>query len=222
MINGQRSTALALAKASAMAYANDGVVVGYGTCQASITKTDSAIIVAYKGTDNPAEWMSNLDRHKVFNDMGGVHRGFYGTLNNVHRDVLNYTKGTHLPIWFTGHSRGGAHALISAARFVFEGITIAGVYTFGSPRVGDSAFARWCNKHIADHHRFVYQSDIVTRLPRIGYKHCGQVHWHDGHEWRRRMPLHSRIGAWLFARQWPFIGDAAKDHSIQEYIGALA
>ena len=100
-------------------------------------------------------------------------------------------------------------------------IQIAGCYTFGSPRVGDSDFARWCNKNIV-HHRYVYQSDIVTRLPRIGYKHTGTLHWHDGSEWRLRTPWWTRLGAFLFARRWPFIGDAVADHSISKYVEALA
>jgi hypothetical protein len=238
MINGQRSTALTLAKASAMAYANDGVVVGYGTCQASITTDDEKIIVAYKGTDNIREWISNMDRLQIDTDHGRVHRGVNDSMNRCYSDVLKYISGTRKQIWTTGHSRGAMQALITSARFAGEGIQIAGCYTFGSPRVGDSKFAKWCNKNINNHYRFVNESDPVPLLPHFdswmsainplswplvwknSYKHCGTVRWFDGDDWRSKQPTLDWLKTWATKRD-KAVGDGLTDHYIENYIRAL-
>lgn len=72
------------------------------------------------------------------------------------------------PVWITGHSLGGALATMAAARLIGDGVLepeeIAGVYTFGQPRVGDAAFAH--DYALAGRHfRVVHDNDVVTRVP---------------------------------------------------------
>ena len=45
------------------------------------------------------------------------------------------------PLWFAGHSQGGALAMLAARAFVEGGKSVQGVYTFGQPKVGDLLFA---------------------------------------------------------------------------------
>jgi hypothetical protein len=218
-------TAQRLARASQVAYAppHGSDVIGDDHCLVHITRDGTNVVFAFQGTNDGIDWISNADRRYATIDQGRVHNGFASSLA-VWLDAIVVEAemiGNAEQLWITGHSRGGAHALLFAAACVARGVAVTGCYTFGSPRVGDTRFAAWCDRNIPGHHRYVYQSDIVPRLPRIGYTHCGHLHWHDGQDWRTRMPLHSRIGAWLFARRWPFIGDAAADHSIGQYIRAL-
>jgi alpha/beta superfamily hydrolase len=83
------------------------------------------------------------------------------------RDTSNRT------IWFTGHSLGAALATLAANRY---GKT-QGLYTFGSPRVGDVDFAD--DFHISAY-RFVNNNDIVAKVPPpIRYKHVGDLKYID-------------------------------------------
>lgn len=227
-MNHGPQAALALAQAAADAYDShaDGIQIGTGLCHCVIRRTaDGEIIVAWRGTENLSQWLSNAEVGKArFNNLR-VHAGFSATVGDLLRDVDDaieeVRQSVHDQVWTCGHSRGGAHALLYSVFRTASNRPLTGTYTYGCPRVGDSKFAAWCDRNVTGHHRYVYQSDIVTRIPRIGYAHCGQLHWHDGREWRLHMPLHSRIGAFLFFRKWPFIGDTAKDHGIGSYLGAL-
>ena len=106
----------------------------------------------------------------------GIHRGFEQALlqTNVWEAIepfLDTLSGR--PIWFTGHSLGAALATIAAAR-CHTRRPVRGLYTFGSPRVGNSEFTRTVPPAC---YRFVNNDDIVTRLPPsvAGYEHVGQT-----------------------------------------------
>jgi hypothetical protein len=76
---------------------------------------------------------------------------------------------------------GAALATLAADRLAAENVPVAGVYTFGSPRVGDGAFARTFTDRLGDRcFRFVNAADVVTRVPPPGlildYTHVGTPH----------------------------------------------
>jgi len=99
-----------------------------------------------------------------------VHSGFLGELNKVWPDIINNVEKDigNLPVYVTGHSLGGAMALLAGMRHSFEKVT-----TFGEPRVGmhiDQVFKS--NTHT----RYVNGDDPVTKLPPellFGYDHHG-------------------------------------------------
>jgi pimeloyl-ACP methyl ester carboxylesterase len=74
-----------------------------------------------------------------------------------------------LKIWITGHSLGAALATLAADRLQ----AVHGLYTFGSPRVGDEAFqARFRPKA----YRVVNGKDIVASVPPAGvFRHVGEL-----------------------------------------------
>jgi hypothetical protein len=79
-------------------------------------------------------------------------------------------------LWVTGHSLGGALAKLWALWAVARGHEVAGVYTFGQPRVGDASFATLYNSVLRDRSfRVVHADDIVPRVPWMlsRYRHAG-------------------------------------------------
>lgn len=227
MIHGL-DTAIYLANESALAYDSgaDGTHIASGLCHCVIRRTASGeIVVAFRGTEDIEDWISNGDVGKSCFGNHFVHAGFAASLApilwDIRRAIANVRKSADDQLWVCGHSRGGAFALLTGASLAMTNQPATGVYTFGSPRVGNHKFAAWCDVNVPGHHRYVNESDIVTRIPHFGYEHCGKLHWFDGVDWRTQMPIATRIGVWLFGRRWPFIGDTANDHGIGRYIAAL-
>ena len=84
-------------------------------------------------------------------------------------------KNPSLRIFFTGHSLGGALALIAASRFPDADC----VYTYGCPRAGNKAFADSIKARV---YRTVNNNDVVTTLPskKILFDKTGEEYTHKG------------------------------------------
>ncbi|XP_024543842.1 uncharacterized protein LOC9654181 isoform X1 [Selaginella moellendorffii] len=95
-------------------------------------------------------------------------------------------------VYITGHSLGGALATVFTAMLFYnkeDSVTerIAGVYTFGQPRVGDIDFADYMDEKLNDpvnrYFRIVYSNDIVPRIPFddifFQFKHFGLCFYFD-------------------------------------------
>jgi triacylglycerol lipase len=126
-----------------------------------------------------ADLMTDVDIRLVKWEQGGkVHRGFNNALDEVWDDLAMHIDKLHrkgLKIWFGGHSLGAALATLAADRCPYA----AGVYTIGSPRVGDSDFR---DRYHVQAHRIVNNSDIVAKVPPKGfYRHVGEIRFIDDH-----------------------------------------
>jgi hypothetical protein len=125
-----------------------------------------------------ADFMTNVD-FWLTDWTGGarVHRGFKNALEEVWGELFPYLRalqGRGCRIWMTGHSLGAALATLAADRYG----EVQGVYTFGSPRVGNSRFK---DRYAIRTYRFVNGSDMVTGLPPAGfYVHVGEPKFIDG------------------------------------------
>jgi triacylglycerol lipase len=88
-------------------------------------------------------------------------------------------KKNNKALWLTGHSLGAAMATIMAYRFASYdlGPTPSGLFTYGSPRVGNRKFINYFNTLPFEHHRWVNDGDIVTKIPLVPFfYHCGTMH----------------------------------------------
>ncbi len=167
--------------------------------QCFVAYSKDAIVVSFRGTTNINDWLTNSDTILVSPKPGlpKVHSGFLRALCIVWDNLLAILEKVQKTqtLWLTGHSLGGALATVAAARFALElDKPLAGVYTFGQPRVGDREFARDLNAILKSRFfRFVNNSDLVTRVPsRVrGYSHVGSLRFFDDDG-----ELHEDIGYW--------------------------
>jgi hypothetical protein len=170
------------------------------TTQCFVAHNDAFAVLSFRGTEIDnfmgafADWVRNLDFKPVDDASGGrVHRGFAQNIaavwnddanqNNVKRHLQQLLASGTRTLWITGHSLGAALAVLAAERAGRDGgLQVSGVYTFGSPCVGDAGFreqyeARGLQSRT---YRFVNSLDVVRRLPPgEDYQHVGQLKFID-------------------------------------------
>ena len=159
---------------------------GAGT-QCYVAHNDDFLIVVFRGTEirqRPGQFdfgniiedlNTDADFRLVDSGQGGmVHRGFKTAMDEVWEkqgllDRLRSKDNGRRTFWFTGHSLGAALAVLAAQRY--DGVQ--GLYTYGSPRIGDLEFK---NSFPLKAYRFVNNNDLVTRVPPAGlYQHVGDL-----------------------------------------------
>ncbi|MER6992478.1 lipase family protein [Saccharopolyspora hirsuta] len=137
--------------------------------------SDRMIVVAFRGTE-PAkikDWLSDANALIAPGPAGKglVHQGFSRALDSVYpqvREAVERFRGREQTLWFTGHSLGGALAMLASARMYFEDPELLpdGVYTFGQPRTCDRFLAEPYNEAFtAKVFRFVNNNDVVAPAP---------------------------------------------------------
>jgi triacylglycerol lipase len=116
-------------------------------------------------------------------------------------------------------------ATIIAARLNTANFIVDGLYTYGSPRVGNESFKESLD---VPHYRFVNNSDDVTKIPfyHWGYRHHGDLRYinSDGvvelgtNVWKRF--LDRLKGRWDGFKNKDYF-DGLADHSITGYADNL-
>lgn len=152
------------------------------------SSTHNAIIVAFRGSSNIKNWISDFDAAQVgYGKCSGcnVHHGFYTSYMTVSSSVKAQlttlvSKYRNAPIYVTGHSLGGAIAIVAALDIHSTYGNSIKLYTFGEPRVGNGAFASFVNSQIPDTFRVIHYADIVPHLPPVAsnYKHTNYEVWY--------------------------------------------
>jgi triacylglycerol lipase len=157
-----------------------------------VAASDRAAIVSFRGTQINAIQDAVADANAlrvVWDGEGHVHRGFLAALDAVWQPLDRHLHALgRRTIWMTGHSLGAALATLAARRWIGGGGAIAGVYTVGSPRVGDHDFAAGFDRVLSGKcFRYANGVDSVTDLPlaQWGYVHVGEERrfapTNDGH-----------------------------------------
>ncbi len=160
--------------------------------QAFLARNNDACILAFRGTqpDEVEDWLTDLDFRQVPGPVGNVHAGFWNALNDVWNDIaaaLQVARGNR-SLWITGHSLGGALAVLATARLrTMQNLqTVNGLYTYGQPRVGDAQFCTSFDQWMgANTFRFVNYKDIVPRVPftNLNYGDLGTFQYFNQQQW---------------------------------------
>jgi hypothetical protein len=139
-----------------------------------------AKIIAFAGTDPVvlANWVSDFDTRLTAT---GAAEGFVRAASiaeNTVREILTRTPDSGDKLFITGHSLGGALAVLTAKRLAGPlGITVNAVYTFGMPRPGSDAFALDYNPSLGMRtYRLVHGEDLVPTVAptKMGFRHVGR------------------------------------------------
>ena len=175
----------------------DASETGYCDAQVYICNTQkNELLIACRGTESLSDilidlklWRDNLydiyyhnNFQSIKNTYGipKIHKGFYEQYHTI-KFIINQKISLYLlenacdpVIIFTGHSLGGAlstiGAVCAAIQFKHKNINIQ-CYTFGSPKVGNSAFVNIFNTFVTKSIRYVNNMDPVPMLPFFGYRH---------------------------------------------------
>ncbi len=142
----------------------------------SIADLGNCLLIAFRGTADIRDWMTDVDAQRANIKGGAVHKGFWASVSTVFADILAEVDKNLKPLVITGHSLGGAQAAVAAWRFDSMGVKVAAIYTLGQPR--------WCEPSLANdidkkrdypYFRVTNGADIVPWIPWLlgRYRHCG-------------------------------------------------
>ena len=149
------------------------------------TADEPYVVLAFRGTEKKvSDWLTDADCVPEDHEGGKVHRGFLKAFTGIEgaeretavEDIVKAAlceacsvgDGPPLPVFVTGHSLGGALALLTT-RLLLPDVTGA-CYTFGAPRVGDYEFFHRVKTPV---YRIVNSSDVVPRVP----PGAGMIFW---------------------------------------------
>lgn len=164
----------------AVGFIGDPFVVTDDQIEAALVgQAANGIIVAFRGTLPPAlnwdsffDWLQDFMAPTTSNIElpGEVHEGFLFALNSLRGGIVDAIQaldptGT-LPIYITGHSKGGGIAPIAAMYFrnAYK-LNITQTITFAGPNSGNADFANVYNEVFPNHIRYENYLDIVPLLP---------------------------------------------------------
>lgn len=188
--------ALSLAVASRLAYSAAGDVTAtarkvwkFDECefveaddtQCFVSASREVVVVSFRGTEAVGDWLSNLNTLSTTRPYGKVHRGFLAAFQVVEKQLNGLLdKLAGRAVFLTGHSLGGALAVIAAAEWRGK-YDIGGIHTFGQPAVGKKDFQGFLQgKYAGNYHRFVNDDDIVPMVPPF-FRHSGRlIHFTKG------------------------------------------
>jgi hypothetical protein len=128
---------------------------------------DTHAVLSFRGSDPVTlqTWLTDVVVRLVEREeyAGRVHLGFSSVLRQTWAKV---EKALELvgdrPLFLTGHSMGGALAVLTACRMAKIGRPAVATYTFGAPRIGDRSF---CAAHSLPTYRIVNRLDLVPEIP---------------------------------------------------------
>ena len=164
-------------------------LVGYHTSY-------DALFVSFRGSENIENWIDNIQVSIIypyedlsvdsFNNIG-IEKGFYKVFTYLYDDIMDTLhelseKYKTTDIMTTGHSLGGIATIFAFEidYFVPE-FKMTALTTFGSPRMGNSEFAKWFDLANIPSTRVTHYYDMVPHVPQelLGYQHVSQEIWYN-------------------------------------------
>ena len=176
-------------------------LISVNNTEVYVAQNDTVLLVAFRGSQAPTtldglkDWLlTNANNYLILPEgqigtdfaAAGVaarfHRGFMEALHEIWEPLVaavnEAVASKERPLWITGHSLGGALALLAAWRFQRNFIGVHEVVTFGAPMIGNDAAARAFEQEFAGKiFRYVNFEDPVPLLPSVSlvantYAHC--------------------------------------------------
>jgi len=147
-----------------------------------IVANDDIIIVAFRGTEDLRDWLTDLTTEwTVLKGGVRVHTGFFRSYSTIRErmfaTVTRLLMQKARPVYITGHSLGGALACMATSELANADDaqvrdSIAACYTFGCPRAGDKSFDWYVKVPL---YRVTNGIDVVPTIPPafLGYRHVG-------------------------------------------------
>ena len=146
-------------------------------CRRNAPNEPAYLVLAFRGTEKKiSDWLTDARCVPTVDGKARVHTGFLEafankrdengkTVKQAVEDILALPEARDandkpLPLFITGHSLGGALALL-ATKLVAPNVNGA-CYTFGAPRIGNYEYFRFLKTPV---YRIVNSSDIVPRVP---------------------------------------------------------
>ena len=164
-------------------------LISVDNTQAFVCENAGSIVLAFRGSELPTgvdgfkDWLLTNARNFLVLPEGRIgtdfaaagvgarfHRGFMEALSEIWEPLVSAVEAAlqrkERPIWITGHSLGGAVALLAAWRLHQKFISIHRIVTFGAPMIGNNAAALAFQREFGGRIiRYVDHSDMVPRLP---------------------------------------------------------
>ena len=139
--------------------------IAHNSARLILRNTEDGCCAAFRGTDDGASALTDLEALPwEARGLGLVHWGFWEAAEGAY-DAIHAAK----PDALTGHSLGGALALLIAARLTLDGRPPKVVFTFGAPRISIGSRVREVLKDVPIL-MFRHGADIVPELP-PGFDH---------------------------------------------------
>lgn len=123
-----------------------------------------SVIISVRGTSNLENALIDINYTLQKDTHTGVllHTGFLQSAANLHQEIKPKVSHDHT-VHLTGHSLGGAVALILAMHLDVDGYKVGDVVTFGQPKVTNrSGASRFKNLNVV---RIVTEHDMVPIVP---------------------------------------------------------
>jgi triacylglycerol lipase len=156
------------------------IQVSYFLATNELTKTQ---VISVRGTSNIENTMVNISLKLRLDQNTGIylHEGFLSAARRVYAELKPLLKPDY-KIRTTGHSLGGAVALILAMLLDFDQFNIDQVTTFGQPKVTNLAGANKLNR--INIIRVVMPLDLVPLVPPLDPLDINNldIYWHAGKE----------------------------------------
>lgn len=138
--------------------------------------TDEYPIISFSGTQN---FKQILDHDLNFlptkwEPKGKAHSGFAKRSIKLINEIEYFIEENDDFI-ISGHSLGGAIAVLCASRITTNGKNVVGVYTFGTPKIGNEEFKEYyIHQNLWKKTKnYVFPRDFVRKLPPFIYKQIG-------------------------------------------------
>ena len=171
-------------------------LLSIGNTQVYVAESPEHLVVAFRGTEDPTsidglkDWLLTdamnlliVPEGRLGHDLSAAgvgakfHKGFVDAIADIWEplrdEVEAKMKQSDRPLWITGHSLGGALALLAAWLFKRRFVAVHQIYTYGAPMIGNQTASDAFNREFSGAiFRYVNGRDPVPKLPR--FKSCCQ------------------------------------------------